>query len=252
MCGIAGVAAVSGQLDPEVRAALPAMTGALRHRGPDGEGFFTDDFVGLGHRRLAIIDREGGKQPLANEDGSCWITFNGEIYNHRDLRTELVARGHQFRTRSATEAIVHAYEEFGASCVDHLEGMFAFAVYDQRRRELFIARDRLGKKPLYYAILSGVLHFASEIKAFYHSPAWNGAIGFSELESYLSLGYFLAPGTVYQHVRKLEPGHWLRLRNGAVEVRRYWDVECFDDYQGTEAAAVEILDSSLRARGREQ
>jgi asparagine synthase (glutamine-hydrolysing) len=252
MCGITGVAAVSGQLDPDVLAALPAMTGALRHRGPDGEGFFTDRFVGLGHRRLAIIDREGGKQPLANEDGSCWITFNGEIYNHRDLRTELVARGHQFRTRSDTEAIVHAYEEFGPACVDRLEGMFAFAVYDQRRRELFIARDRLGKKPLYYAILSGILHFASEIKAFYHSPVWNPAVSFAELESYLSLGYFLAPGTVYHNVRKLEPGHWLLLKNGVVEVRKYWDVERFDDYQGSEEAAAEEIEASLSARVRER
>src|SRR5688572_21320816 len=139
MCGIAGIAALHGALAPDVRAALPTMTSALTHRGPDGDGFFADAHVGLGHRRLAIIDRAGGKQPLANEDESCWITFNGEIYNHQDLRKELVGRGHRFKTRSDTEAIVHAYEEFGAACVDHLEGMFAFAVYDRRSREVFIA-----------------------------------------------------------------------------------------------------------------
>src|SRR5688572_17224318 len=176
------------------------MTQALRHRGPDGDGFFSDRFVALGHRRLAIIDRAGGDQPIANEDGTCWIVFNGEVYNYRELRDRLIAQGHRFRTKSDTETIVHAYEEFGPSCVDHLEGMFAFAIYDQRRRELLIARDRLGKKPLFYAVFEGVLHFASEIKALQRSPAWDGELDFEQLESYLSLGYFLAPNTIYRHV----------------------------------------------------
>jgi asparagine synthase (glutamine-hydrolysing) len=252
MCGIAGVAALNGPLDPAIREALPSMTGAIRHRGPDGDGFFADAFVALGHRRLAIIDVAGGRQPLSNEDGTCWITFNGEIYNHHELRKELLARGHRFKTRSDTEALVHAYEEYGTSCVERFEGMFAFALYDQRRREVFIARDRLGKKPLFYAILGGALHFASEIKSFYCSPAWNGEIDLTELESYLSLGYFLAPGTVYKHVRRLEPGHWLRLRDGKLEVRQYWDVERFDDFEGGEQKALDEVSASLGERVRER
>src|SRR5262245_4997904 len=222
MCGIARAASLHGRLDPGIESSLPAMTAALRHRGPDGDGFFSDSVVALGHRRLSIIDRAGGRQPLSNEDGSVWITFNGEIYNHHQLRARLEAKGHRFRTRSDTEAIVHAYEEFGAGCLDYLEGMYAFAVYDQRKREVLIARDRLGKKPLYYALLGGVLHFASEIKALMASPAWNPALDLDQLETYLSLGYFLAPGSIYRHVRKLEPAHWLRLRDGRIEVRRYW------------------------------
>jgi asparagine synthase (glutamine-hydrolysing) len=230
MCGICGAVALEGSLDPEVRNAIGPMTAALHHRGPDGEGIFSDDAAALGHRRLAVIDRAGGTQPMTNEDGSCWVVFNGEIYNHRALRDRLISRGHVFRTTSDTEAILHAYEEFGADCVPMLDGMFAFAVYDARRRDLFIARDRLGKKPLFYAELDGALHFGSEIKALRASPAWDPSLDLSQLEGYLSLGYFVAPGTVYRRVRKLPPGHWLRLRGGRIEVRRYWDVERFDDH----------------------
>ena len=219
---------------------------------PTGRGFFRDHRVALGHRRLAIIDRVGGRQPLANEDETCWVVFNGEIYNHADVRRRLVAQGHRFHTRSDTEVIVHAFEEFGVSCVDHLEGMFAFAVYDQRSGALLLARDRLGKKPLFYAVFDGVLHFASEISALQQSPAWDGAFDFDQLEAYLSLGYFLAPGTVYRHVRKLEPGHGLHVRGGRMDVRRYWDVERFDDWTGTEDDAVSLIDAEIRERVRER
>jgi asparagine synthase (glutamine-hydrolysing) len=252
MCGICGTFALTGELAPEIAGSLRPMTTALSHRGPDGEGFFTDRHAALGHRRRAIIDREGGKQPMSNEDGSCWIVFNGEVYNHHEIRHQLVGKGHTFRTHSDTEAIVHAYEEYGPACVDHLEGMFAFAIYDQRRRELFIARDRLGKKPLFYAALGGALHFASEIKAIRESPAWDGALDLEGLEGYLSLGYFLAPRTVYQHVHALEPGHWLRVRNGSIETRQYWDVPAFDDFGLDEVSAVEQVDSQLHARVRER
>src|SRR5262249_2002712 len=183
-----------------------------------------------------------------NEDGTCWITFNGEIYNHHQLRERLVSLGHRFRTRSDTEAIVHAYEQFGPACLDHLEGMFAFAIYDQRRREVFIARDRLGKKPLFYGTLGGALHFASEIKAIMASPAWDPTVDLAELESYLALGYFLAPKTVYRHVRKLEPGHWLRLSNGRIDIRKYWDIEAFDNFAGSEREALELIDEHLQQR----
>src|SRR5947208_9271573 len=246
MCGICGVIALDGPLDPGIPAAIGPMTSTLRHRGPDGQGVFADHAAALGHRRLAIIDREGGAQPMSNEDGSCWIVFNGQIYNHRALRERLVGLGHVFRTHSDTEAILHAYEEYGADCVAMLEGMFAFAIYDSRRRELFIARDRLGKKPLYYAQLDGALHFASEIKALGASPAWDPSLDFSELEGYLSLGYFLAPGTVYRRVRTLPPAHWLRVRNGRVEARRYWAIERFDDHPGTGAALEREIEETLR------
>jgi asparagine synthase (glutamine-hydrolysing) len=248
MCGIVGSFAISGPLDPSIRAAIRPMTRALRHRGPDGEGYFTDTYAALGHRRLAIIDRERGVQPLANEDETVWVTFNGEIYNHASLRERLEGLGHRFRTRCDTETIVHAYEEFGPDCVQYMAGMFAFAVYDARTRELFIARDRLGKKPLFYASLGGALHFSSEIKSFFHSPAWDPSCDLDQLESYLSLGYFLAPGTAYRHVRKLEPGHWLRVRNGHIERRQYWDVEQFDRYAGREADAIRSIDEQLRER----
>jgi asparagine synthase (glutamine-hydrolysing) len=235
MCGISGVFALEGPLDPRLREGARAMNACLAHRGPDGDGFHDDEAVALGHRRLAIIDRAGGAQPMSNEDGSCWIVFNGEIYNHRALRPVLEARGHRFRTTSDTEAILHAYEEYGPACVDRLAGMFAFAIYDGRTRELFVARDRLGKKPLYYAVLDGALHVASEVTSLQRSPAWKGDIDLSALEGYLSLGYFLAPQSPWRGVHKLEPGCWLRARDGRIETRRYWDVTDFDTHQGPKA-----------------
>lgn len=246
MCGICGAIALDGQLDPAIRAAMPDMTHSLAHRGPDGQACFADDVAALGHRRLAIIDRAGGEQPMLNEDGSFVIVFNGEIYNHRWLRRILEQRGHRFRTTSDTETILHGYEQFGPAVVDRLDGMFAFAIYDQRKREVLLARDRLGKKPLFYGIFAGVLHFASEMKALVRSPAWDGTLDLSSLEGYLSLGYFLAPHTVYRHVRKLEPGHWLRTRDGHVETRKYWDVERFDTDARDEKTLVGELEPLLR------
>jgi asparagine synthase (glutamine-hydrolysing) len=221
------------------------MADALAHRGPDGQGFFSDAGVALGHRRLAIIDREGGEQPMTNEDRSVWIVFNGEIYNHAELRALLTARGHQFRTHSDTEVIVHAYEEYGDSCIDRLDGMFAFAVYDQRQRRTLVARDRLGKKPLFYAIFRGVVHFASEIKAIAASPYWSDEIDEAALEGYFELGYVLAPATVYRHVRKLEPGHRLVIERGRVETRRYWDIGEFDTDRRDSPVLERELDERL-------
>jgi asparagine synthase (glutamine-hydrolysing) len=222
------------------------MTGALAHRGPDGEGFYVDTHAALGHRRLAIIDREGGVQPMTNEAGTVWVVFNGEIYNHRELRRQLIAKGHCFATACDTEVIVHAYEEYGVDCVTRFEGMFAFAVYDAVSRTLFAARDRLGKKPFFYSQLAGTIHFASEIKALAVSPVWNDAWDPASLESYLSLGYIVAPHTIYRHVRKLEAGHWLRVRGGFIETRKYWDVELFDDLRSTEPVLLDELEELLR------
>jgi asparagine synthase (glutamine-hydrolysing) len=246
MCGISGLFALNGPLDPEVRAALPAMNGALAHRGPDGDGFFDDTRVALGHRRLAIIDRAGGHQPMANEDGTCWIVFNGEVYNHRSLRPLLESKGHRFRTVSDTEVILHAYEEFGPACVERLDGMFAFAIYDGRRQELFAARDRLGKKPFFYTVLDGRFHFASELPALARSPRWRGDVDLTALEGYLSLGYFIAPSTIYRDVYKLTPAHWLRVADGRIETRQYWDVQEFDTDHRPDEQLIEEIDATLR------
>src|SRR5712691_1014744 len=179
MCGIVGILALDPRepVDPE---RLRRMRDALRHRGPDGEGLYLDGPVGLGHRRLAIVDVEGGRQPMANEDGTAWITFNGEIYNHAQLRPGLEARGHLYRTRSDTETILHLYEEEGDRCVERLQGMFALALWDRPRHRLLLGRDRLGIKPLYYAITDRELLFASEIKALLAAggirPTFNDAI----------------------------------------------------------------------------
>ena len=246
MCGICGAFSLDGPLDPEVRKSVADMNAALAHRGPDGDGFYHAPQVALAQRRLAIIDRAGGRQPMANEDETCWITFNGEIYNHRSLRPLLEAKGHRFRTNSDTEVILHAYEEFGPACVERLEGMFAFVIYDGRRNELFAARDRLGKKPLFVAVLGGTLHFASEIPALMRSPRWRGDLDLTALEGYLSLGYFVAPSTIYKNVFKLLPGHWLRASVRGLETRQYWDVREFDTDHRPDDALIEEIDATLR------
>ncbi len=245
MCGLAGAFALEGPLPPEMPRAVRAMTRRLAHRGPDGEGFIDRQQASFGHRRLAVIDLAGGAQPLANEDETCWILFNGEVYNHRTLRPQLEAAGHRFRTSSDTETIVHAWEEYGPACVERLEGMFVFAILDERRRELFIARDRMGKKPLYYAVLDGVLHFASELPALTASPSWKGDLDLSGLEGYLSLGYFLAPHTPFADVWKLPPAHTLHVRDGRLAMRRYWDVTGFDSDQRDESVLIDAVDETL-------
>jgi len=252
MCGICGAVSLEGTLRPEVREALPAMTRALRHRGPDGEGFYGCAGAVLGHRRLSIIDREGGTQPMCNEDRRVWVVFNDEIYNHRSLRDLLVSKGHVFRTSSDTETIIHGYEEYGDRVVEKLHGMFAFAVYNEKTRELLLARDRVGKKPLFYAVLRGVLHFGSEIKSLRRSPLWDASVDSQAIESYLSLGYVLAPRTIYRSVKKLLPGHTLTLKDGAFSIRRYWDVQDFDSDRRPEPEIVAEVDARLGAAVRDR
>jgi asparagine synthase (glutamine-hydrolysing) len=246
VCGISGAFALSTVLPDDARASLTRINGAIAHRGPDGDGFFNAPRVAFGHRRLAIIDRAGGHQPMANEDGTCWIVFNGEVYNHRTLRPLLEARGHQFRTASDTEVILHAWEEFGTGCVERLEGMFAFAIYDGRRQQLFAARDRLGKKPFFYTTLDDVIYFASELPALSQAAGWRGDIDLSALEGYLSLGYFLAPSTPFRDVLKLMPGHWLHVSNGRVKIQQYWDVTEFDTDDRPADVLLKDIDSTLR------
>jgi len=223
MCGICGQLAFdpSATVDPaEVR----RMTEAIVHRGPDSDGYLIEGPVGLGIRRLRIIDLEGGEQPIANEDGSLWIVFNGEIYNYVELRPSLESRGHRFSTHSDTETILHLYEEHGPACVDHLNGMYAFAIWDRRHGELFLARDRLGIKPLFYAVEPGRLVFGSEIKSLLQAGV-SREPDYLGLHDYLSLFYVPTPRSAFAAIRKLPPGCWMRCRSGGrIEVERYWDV----------------------------
>jgi asparagine synthase (glutamine-hydrolysing) len=226
MCGICGVFEYAS--DERVdRARLERMNQTLLHRGPDEAGIFVRPQVGLAMRRLRIIDLAGGSQPIANEDETVWIVFNGEIYNYRALRRDLVRRGHRFRTNGDTEVIVHAYEEFGETCVEHLDGMFAFAIYDARPSHvtprLFLARDPFGKKPLYYADLGGTLLFGSEIKPILQDPRVSKEIDFDALHHYLSLLVVPAPFSIFQAIRKLPSGHVLHADQGGIRTRAYDD-----------------------------
>lgn len=226
MCGITGIVDLRGRR-PVGDDILRRMNDALTHRGPDGSGFHIEPGAGLGHRRLSIIDLEGGKQPLYNEDGSVVVTYNGEIYNFRELAQELAGRGHTFRTHCDTEVIVHAWEEWGEQCLERFNGMFAFALWDRRQQTLFMARDRLGIKPLYYALLpDGRVVFGSELKSVTCHPAVSHELDACAVEEYFTFGYVPDPRSIYRQVRKLEPGYYLCLRRGrpAAGPRRYWDV----------------------------
>ncbi len=241
MCGIAGRVNVAAPID---RAELFRMTELIAHRGPDDHGYHLRTRVGLGHRRLSIIDLAGGRQPLANEDETVWIVFNGEIYNHVELRRELVARGHRFRTHSDTEAIVHAYEEWGPDCARRLRGMFAFAIWDDRAQRLTLVRDRLGIKPIYYAKLGGDIVFASEVKSLLAVPEVDDAVDDDALAAYLALRYVPAPLTMFRGVKKLPPASILTWQGGRVAIERYWDlanVATRDEAPPTEAEAAAEL-----------
>ena len=187
------------------RELVTAMNRQIAHRGPDDDGFFVEENVGLAMRRLSIIDVQTGHQPLSNEDGSVWIVFNGEIYNHQDLRRDLERRGHRYRTKSDTETIVHLYEEYGPECVRHLRGMFAVAIWDRSKRRLFLARDRLGIKPLYYRFDGHMILFGSEIKAILAYPGVKPEFNQGTLAEYLAFGYISGEETMYAGIRKLMP-----------------------------------------------
>lgn len=225
MCGICGKINLGEKVVP--KRDLKRMTNALSHRGPDEEGFYfsSDHRVGLGHRRLAIIDLATGDQPMANEDKTVWTVFNGEIYNFREVMDGLVKRGHRFRTKSDTEVIVHAYEEYGEECVEHFNGMFAFAIWDERKNQLFLARDRLGQKPLFYAQTPSGFLFASEVKALLKNPEIKKEIDLEALGIYLSIGYFLSPFSIIKDIKKLPPASTLTFREGEYEIREYWDLD---------------------------
>jgi len=224
MCGICGI--FFSDRDWRVPGdVLTGMNRRLVHRGPDDEGFFVEENVGLAMRRLSIIDVATGHQPLANENHDVWIVYNGEIYNHAELRVGLEAKGHRYRTRSDTETIVHLYEEYGRECVKHLRGMFAFAIWDRRKRVLFAARDRLGIKPFYYRWDGKAFLFGSEIKAILAYPGVAAEFDRGKLAEYLAFGYITGPETMFAGIRKLMPGHTLELaERGEPQIARYWDL----------------------------
>ncbi|MGA3201128.1 MAG: asparagine synthase (glutamine-hydrolyzing) [Bryobacteraceae bacterium] len=251
MCAICGIVNFdhSETVDPAI---VAKMTRTLVHRGPDDDGLFVEGQAGLGFRRLSIIDLSGGRQPIFNEDGSMAIIFNGEIYNYRDLAAKLCAAGHTFKTRSDTETILHAYEQYGDDCVLHLRGMFAFAIWDRRRRRLLMARDRLGIKPLYYYRNARFLAFASEIKALLEIPGVPRDVNPDALDQFLSLRYVPGPRTMFKGVLRLQPGHTLVVDHAGVHTRKYWDI----DYSIRTSASPrqiaanfeELLEESVRLR----
>ncbi len=249
MCGICGIFDLNGNpINGEV---LDRMTDVIRHRGPDGDGRFVDREIGLGHRRLSIIDLGGGAQPIGNEDGKLQIVFNGEIYNFVELRAELEAAGHKFKTRSDTEVIVHAYEQWGADCVKRFNGMFAFALWDGNKRELFMARDHLGIKPLYHVTIGSKLVFGSEIKSLLLHPGCPREVDTESLAELFTFRYVPSPKTLFKGISKLPPGYSMLCKRGDVKISRYWnwipkirenvrEPELIEEYQALLQDAVKL------------
>src|SRR5215213_7196467 len=245
MCGIVGF--VNANSRPASRELLERMNACIVHRGPDEDGFFVHESVALAMRRLAIIDLAGGQQPIFNQDKSSVIVFNGEIYNFQELKKDLEARGHEFSTNCDTEVIVHLYDEYGADCVQYLRGMFAFAIWDFKDKSLFAARDRVGKKPLLYSHQTdGSLIFGSEFTAVLSHPALTREVDYEAIDNYLSYLCVPAPLTAFKQIRKLEPGHWLRWKDGKIETKRYWSPNFSKKIKITEEEAIEETTRILR------
>lgn len=246
MCGIAGKLSLDLRqpVDPRL---IDRMTSVIAHRGPDGQGAYVAGPVGLGHRRLSIIDLNTGSQPMCNEDATVWITYNGEIYNYTALREDLLQRGHTFRSQSDTEVIVHLWEEHGVQCLERLRGMFAFALWDATRKALFIARDRIGIKPLYYCETPQSLIFSSEIKALLADPEVPRDVSPEAVDRFLTYLYLPGGQTIFRHVRKLEPGQYLLAAGGTVVRKQYWDLKYEDGRRWTTFAdAADALRSLLQ------
>jgi asparagine synthase (glutamine-hydrolysing) len=243
MCGICGFVNTepTETVDEHI---LRAMCQVIAHRGPDDDGFYTDEHAGLGMRRLSIIDLVTGHQPVSNEDGTIWLVFNGEIYNYLTLHADLEEKGHSFTTKSDTEVIVHAYEEYGVRCAEMFNGMFAFALWDKPRRRLFVARDHLGIKPLYYWFGNGKLVFGSELKCLVTHPSTPRQIDLVALDQFLTLEYIPTPRTIFQGVHKLPPGHRLILEGNELKVEQYWDIP-FKEISQDEASCAEQLEELI-------
>lgn len=252
MCGIAGILEFGRDARANA-AALREMCRVITHRGPDDEGFYTDGVAGIGMRRLSIVDVKGGHQPLSNEDGTLWIVFNGEIYNHLALREQLIARGHRYVTNSDTETVIHLFEEYGADCVQHLRGMFAFAIWNRNTKTLFIARDRLGIKPLYYKLTPERLLFGSEIKVLLAHGGIRPEFNRATLPEYLAFGYLSGEETFYAGIQKLMPGHTMTIGpEGQADIRQYWDLDAskpheYHDEQHYVQSYRELLEGAVQS-----
>jgi asparagine synthase (glutamine-hydrolysing) len=245
MCGIAGLISLGGEALPGEGIAQ-AMCDLIVHRGPDDQGIHRESDAQIGMRRLSIIDLAGGHQPIHNEDRSVWVVFNGEIYNFRELREDLEKRGHAFYTHSDTECLVHAYEEYGDRFVERLRGMFALAILDRRKRRLVLARDRLGKKPLYYArTRAGLLAFASELKCLFAVPGFEPRVSTAATREYFAMGYIPGPGTIYENVSKLPPAHYLVAEQGRIEVKPYWRLDFEPKWTDDDATLEDRLEAEL-------
>src|SRR6478672_5196335 len=247
MCGITGKIFFDKErkVDPTV---LKNMSDAIRHRGPDDEGFFIEGNVGLGFRRLSIIDLVTGHQPLANEDETIWIVFNGEIYNYQEIQEDLIRRGHIFKTKSDTETIVHLYEQYGTDCLQYLRGMFGFAIWDGRKRRLFCARDRFGIKPFYYYSDNEKFVFGSEIKTILKAGNIDRTLSYDALDSYMAYGYITSDLSIYKNIKKLQPAHYLLFSlddKPSVDIRRYWEIQFEPNYSKTENEWSEELEACL-------
>lgn len=249
MCGITGIWSEHGGID---RRLLESMCDVIEHRGPDDSGVFLDGQIGLGSRRLSIIDLDGGHQPIANGDRTHWIVYNGELYNYRELRAELEDNGYDFQTASDTEVVLGAFDVWGADCVKRFNGIFAFAIWDTRNRRLFLARDHLGVKPLYYYTGNGRLIFGSEIKSIIKDPSVPRELNLDALDSFLTYRYVPSPDTLLEGIHKLPPGHRLTLQGGAVVVDRYWNYVPVINHQLDEVEATEQLAERFEAAVRRQ
>jgi asparagine synthase (glutamine-hydrolysing) len=250
MCGIAGKLLLASD-DRVQEADIQQMLDPISYRGPDGQGIHLDGPVGLGHLRLSFIDLSTGAQPMTNEDETVWIVFNGEIYNYRELRQRLVAKGHIFRTQSDTEVIIHLYEDLGQDCVRELRGMFGFAIWDSKRRRLFIARDRVGIKPVYYCQTGDALYFASELKAIIADPAVSREINPGAIRQFLAFYYVPGEDTLFKSIKKLLPGHTLTVENGKVTIQQFWDLKFTQDrwsqsFDDAVAELRELIGSTVR------
>ncbi|MFQ5657196.1 MAG: asparagine synthase (glutamine-hydrolyzing) [Candidatus Methylomirabilales bacterium] len=251
MCGITGILEFNPDRAVD-RRDVQRMCRVIAHRGPDDEGLYLKGNVGMGVRRLSIIDLSTGHQPIRNEDGTLWIVYNGEVYNYREIRSTLTASGHRFSTATDTEVIIHLYEEDGPEAVHRLNGMFVFAIWDERKKELFLARDRLGVKPLYYAVWQDRFLFASEVKAFFQIPGFPRELDLQSFHNFLSFRYVPAPATMFKGISKLPPGHTLTVSGGQVRIQEYWDLRFAARQDATEEQVGHELRSQLREAVRKR
>lgn len=244
MCGIVGICNLDAS--PVEKKSIQAMCDSIRHRGPDDEGIALFNNIGIGMRRLSIIDLKSGHQPISNEDGNIWIVFNGEIYNYIELKDFLEKKGHTFKTNSDTECIIHLYEEYGTNCLEHLRGMFSFAIYDKKEPAIFIARDRLGIKPLFYYLDNNKLVFASEIKSILTISGIDKEIDFSAMDAFFTYTYIPAPKTIFKNIVKLEPGHFLLCKGKEVVKNKFWDLYYMPNYEKKEEVLIEEFDELFK------